>query len=88
MFSITSGRIAWPVEIHGQYDDTVCFVTIIFLILYLVVAYSTCPPTAPAVIERLQKATLSRKFKLSADTMHDLAASKSSIQHYFQSTTP
>ena len=88
MFSITSGRIAWPVEIHGQYDDTVCFVTIIFLILYLVVAYSTCPPTAPAVIERLQKATLSRKFKLSADTMYDLAASKSSIQHYFQSTTP
>jgi hypothetical protein len=88
MYSTTNGRTTLPVEIYGQYDDTVCFVTIIFLVLYLVVAYNTCPPTAPAPVKSLQKATPRRNFELSANNSHDPAESKSLVQRYLQYTTP
>jgi hypothetical protein len=88
MYSTTSGRNSWPVEVHGQYDDTICFVTIIFLVLYLVVAYNTCPPTAPAPVKSLQKATLHWKFKLFAHQSRTPAESKSLVQRYLQYTTP
>jgi hypothetical protein len=88
MYSTTSGRITSPVEVHGQYDETVCFVTIIFLVLYLLVAYNTCPPTTPAPVKNLQKATPRWKFKLSVSNSHAPAESKSLVQRYLQYTTP
>lgn len=71
-----------------QYDDTVVFVTVVFLVLYLVVAYNTCPPTAPAPVKDLPKATPHRKIRLSTNTSQDLATSKDSVQRYLQYTTP
>lgn len=75
------------VEIPGQYYYAVFSVTIVFLILYLVVAYNTCPHTAPAPIERLRKATPHKESNFSANTSHDLAEFKSSMQRCLQYTT-